>query len=95
MIPDNFAAIITSQMADPFRIGLIAALIYTTIRNSGVTGWLVPLAAGIVFVAFIIAVTMPSGGQTQAVVISAGVVSNAIIAAILFGALFIWRRFSK
>ena len=95
MIPDNFAAIIASQLADPFRIGLIAALIYTTIRNSGVTGWLVPLAAGIVFVAFIIAVTMPSGGQTQAVVISAGVVSNAIIAAILFGALFIWRRFSK
>jgi hypothetical protein len=84
-----------SQLADPFRIGLMAALIYTTIRNAAVTGWLVPMAAGIVFVAFIIAVTMPNGGSSQAVVISAGVVSNAIIAAIIFGALFIWRSFSK
>jgi hypothetical protein len=95
MTPDNFTTIVLSQLTDPFRIGLIAALVYTTIRNAGVTGWLVPLAAGIVFVAFIIAVTMPSAGLTQAAVILAGVVSNAIIAAVIFGALFLWQRFSK
>ncbi len=95
MIPDNIADIITSQLTDPFRIGLIAALIYTTLRNLAVTGWLVPLAAGIVFVAFIIAVTMPNNGQSQAVIISAGVISNAIIAGVMFAAFFIWRRFSK
>ncbi len=95
MIPDDFGVIIVTQLTDPFRIGLIAALIYTTLRNLAVTGWLVPLAAGIVFVAFIIAITMPNAGQTQAVVISTGVVSNVIIAAILFGGLYVWRRFSK
>jgi hypothetical protein len=95
MPQDDLITTIVSQLTDPFRIGLIAALIYTTIRNAAITGWLVPMAAGIVFVAFIIAVTMPSGGQSQAVVISAGVISNAVIAAIMFGALFIWRRFSK
>jgi hypothetical protein len=95
MTPDNFTTIVLSQLTDPFRIGLIAALVYTTIRNAGVTGWLVPLAAGIVFVAFIIAVTVPSAGLTQAAVISAGVVSNAIIAAIMFAVLYLWRRFSK
>jgi hypothetical protein len=95
MIPVDFGALIISQLTDPFRIGLIAALIYTTIRNSAFTGWLVPLAAGVVFVAFIIAVTMPNGGQNQAIVISAGVVSNAIIAAIMFAVLYLWRLFSK
>jgi hypothetical protein len=90
-----YIPIITAQLTDPFRIGLIVALVYTTIRNAAVTGWLVPLAAGIVFVAFIIAVTMPVGGQSQAVVISAGVVSNAIIAAMMFAVLYLWRRFSK
>jgi hypothetical protein len=95
MIPVDFGALIISQLTDPFRIGLLAALIYTTIRNAAVTGWLVPMVAGIVFVAFIIAVTMPSAGLTQAAVISAGVVSNAIIAAIMFAVLYLWRRFSK
>jgi hypothetical protein len=90
-----YIPIITAQLIDPFRIGLIVALVYTTIRNAAVTGWLVPLAAGIVFVAFIIAVTMPVGGQSQAIVISAGVVSNAVIAAIMFAVLYLWRRFSK
>jgi hypothetical protein len=90
-----YIPIITAQLTDPFRIGLIAALIYTTIRTAAVTGWFVPLAAGIVFVAFIIAMTMPVGEQSQAVVISAGVVSNAIIAGLMFGALLIWRKFSK
>ena len=91
----EFSEIIVSQLVDPFRIGLVAALIYTTIRNSGITGWLVPLTAGIVFVAFIIAVTMPNNGQTQAVIIVTGLISNAIIAAVMFAALYFWRRFSK
>ena len=95
MTANDFVLIIFTQLTDPFRIGLLAALIYTTIRNSSITGWFVPMAAGIVFVAFITAVTMPSGGQSQAVVISAGVASNAIIVAILFCALYLWRRFSK
>jgi hypothetical protein len=91
----DFAAIMTSQLVDPFRIGLMAALIYTTIRNAAATGWLVPLAAGIIFVALIIAMTMPNGGQTQFALTASGIVANSILAAIMFGGLFIWRRFSK
>jgi hypothetical protein len=95
MTPENILAVVTSQLADPFRIGLIAALVFTTIRNAAVTGWLVPIAAGLVFVAFIIAVTMPNNGLPQWTVILVGLVSNAIIAAIMFGALYLWRIFSK
>jgi hypothetical protein len=95
MNPEDLLAVIASQLTDPFRIGLLAALIYTTIRNAAVTGWIVPLASGIVFVAFIIAVTMPSAGLPQTVVISAGIISNSIIAAIISCGLFLWRRFFK
>jgi hypothetical protein len=95
MFTQAYFDLILAQLIDPFRIGLMAALIYTTIRNAAVTGWFVPIAAGLVFVAFIIAVTMPNDGQSQAIVISAGVVSNALIAALMFAVLYLWRRFSK
>ena len=95
MLPDDFIAIILSQLTDPFRIGLVAALIYTTIGNAAATGWFVPLAAGIVFVAVIIATTLPKAGETLTVTTVAGVFSNTIITATLFAGLFVWRRFSK
>ena len=90
----EYVPIIALQITDPFRLGLVAALIYTTIRNAAATGWFVPLAAGIVFVALIIAMTMPVAGQTQFDATAAGVVSNLIITAVMFGCLFIYRKFT-
>jgi hypothetical protein len=90
-----YIPIITAQLADPFRIGLLAALIYTTIRNAAATGWLVPLAAGIVFVAVIIATTLPKAGETLTVTTLTGIASNTVITAIMLAVLYLYQRFSK
>ena len=39
--------LIQSQLLDPFRIGLIAALVFTMLRTRGATGTVLPLAAGV------------------------------------------------
>jgi hypothetical protein len=93
--PDGFSALIASLLLDPFRIGLMAALLFTTIRNAAVTGWLVPFGAGMVFVAFVIATAFPAPGQSTAVATVWGIAANAILAALMFGALAAWRRFGK
>lgn len=95
MLADQYISIILTQLTDPFRIGLVAALIYTTIRNVAATGWLVPLAAGILFVAVIIATTLPKAGETLTVTTLTGIASNIVISAIMLAALFLYQRFSK
>jgi formate-dependent nitrite reductase membrane component NrfD len=74
--------LLTSQLTDLFRIGLIIALVITTARNQAVTGNVIPLIAGVVFVAIIIPATM----QTAATdplwrLAGVGVVANLIILA--------------
>jgi hypothetical protein len=43
--------LVLSQLGDLFRIGLIVALVVTMRRTAAVTGRVVPLALGVVFVA--------------------------------------------
>ena len=74
--------ILTSQLTDLFRIGLIVALLITARRTAAATGWWLPLACGVAFVAVII----PSTMQTQSPeplwrLASVGVVANIIILA--------------
>ncbi len=71
--------IVFSQLSDPFRIGLIIALVVTMLRTSAVTGRVLPLAMGVVFVAVILPTTMPSGTANLSNAILAGLVSNLII----------------
>ena len=71
--------IVLSQLSDPFRIGLIIALVVTMFRTSAVTGRALPLVLGVVFVAVILPTTMPSGTASQSNAIFAGRVSNLII----------------
>ncbi len=71
--------IVLSQLSDPFRIGLIIALVVTMLRTSAVTGRALPLAMGVVFVAVILPTTMPSGTADLGDAIFAGLVSNLII----------------
>lgn len=81
---------------DPFRIGLIAALVYTMYRTQAATGTVLPLAAGVVFVAVILPSTQAAGqasgapSLTQA--IAAGIVSNLIILGIVLALVMIVRR---
>jgi len=84
--------LIEAQLLDPFRIGLIVALVITMYRTQAVTGTLLPLAAGVVFVAVILPATQGAGasGLTQAV--AAGIVSNLVILGIVLALAMIIRR---
>lgn len=83
-----------SQLADPFRIGLIIALFITMLRTEAASGRAIPLAAGAVFVAVIIPVTLQT---TQVLpmwqVVAVGVVANAILIAVVLAAWEIYKRF--
>lgn len=71
--------LVLSQLSDVFRIGLIIALVVTMLRTSNVTGRVLPLAAGVVFVAVILPSTMPGHSDNLISAILAGLVSNLII----------------
>ncbi len=71
--------LVLSQLTDVFRIGLIVALVVTMLRTSTVTGRVLPLVAGVVFVAVILPTTMPSGSANLGDEIIAGLITNLII----------------
>lgn len=76
--------LLISQLTDVFRIGLIVALVVTMHRTSAVTGRLIPLVAGVVFVAVILPTTMPSASTNLKDAVMVGVVSNLIILALVW-----------
>ena len=71
--------LVLSQLTDLFRIGLMIALVVTMLRTAAVTGRVLPLALGVVFVAVILPSTMPGGSASLTDAILAGLVSNLII----------------
>lgn len=86
--------ILTGQLTDLFRIGLMIALIITAKRNVAATGWVLPLIFGVIFVAIMI----PSTLQTQSTeplwrLVAVGVVANLIILAAALGAFAGYKRF--
>lgn len=86
-------AILLGQLADPFRWGLLLALVATMLRTEGETGRWLPLAVGETFVAAIIPVGI---GAPTAVplrqAIALGLVANVVILAVLLLAWEGWRR---
>jgi hypothetical protein len=85
--------LLSIQLTDVFRIGLLAALFYTTLRNRANTGVAVPLLAGLVFVAVIIPVTTTVSQEPVWRVIASGLVANAIILAVMWIAMsLIFRK---
>lgn len=85
--------LLAAQAGDVFRIGLLAALLLTTLRNRPITGMLLPLAAGAIFVAVIIPLTgatpRPEPLPMQVLV---GLVVNAVYIAIGLGLWSLWQR---
>ena len=73
--------LVFSQLSDVFRIGLIIALVVTMLRTSSVTGRVLPLVAGVVFVAVIVPSTFSGGTESLSQEIAAGLISNLIILA--------------
>jgi hypothetical protein len=80
----DYATQLMSQVTDIFRIGLLMGLLYTTERTRAQTGVLVPLLAGIVFVAVIIPMTAPVAGTPALQAITSGIVANTLIVAVLW-----------
>lgn len=86
------SALILQQFSDVFRLGLLAALIYTAWRTRPQTGVLLPLLAGIVFVAVLIPSTMPVSGVPQWLAMATGLGVNAVIVAVFWLA---WQAIAK
>ncbi len=86
--------LLLSQLTDVFRIGLVIALVLTAARNQAVTGTLIPLLAGVLFIAVIIPMTLPStAAEPVAKVVSVGFVANLILLALAMLGLRLFRRF--
>ena len=91
----NILDIAQSQLLDPVRIGLLIALIVTTRQTSGHTGHVFPLALGALFVAVLIPTVMSASAAVDTTTaVAVGVLVNAAILAVLFGALALWQRMS-
>ncbi|MCB6178463.1 hypothetical protein LHP98_10000 [Rhodobacter sp. Har01] len=89
----TLSQLILTQLADPFRIGLIIALVATMARTRAATGTALPLAAGVLFVAVILPTTMGRGlAEPLWRQVSAGVLSNAVILGITLG---IWTAIRR
>ncbi len=56
----SLAELLLSQLLDPFRIGLLLALVFTAYNTAGAVGMAVPLILGAAFVAVLIPTTMQS-----------------------------------
>jgi hypothetical protein len=84
--------LVISQLTDPFRIGLIVALVVTMFRTQAATGQVVPLALGVIFVAVILPSTNPPTDVALTNAIGAGLVSNVIILAIVLALAVLFRR---
>ncbi len=87
--------LVISQLMDLFRIGLIIALVVTMQRTAAVTGRVIPLILGVIFVAVMLPTTMPSSAVSLKDAILAGLVSNIIILLPVLGAAWLIARFRR
>ena len=88
----DLSALLVQQFTDIFRLGLLAGLVYTTERTRQQTGVLLPLVAGVVFVAVIIPSTMPRPDVPLWHAVAVGVAVNAVIVAVFWLA---WQAFVR
>ncbi|NEY90856.1 hypothetical protein [Tabrizicola oligotrophica] len=73
------ADLIASALTDPFRVILLVGLVVTQRRTAALTGTILPLVAGILFVAVVIPLTMGFGAEAGMVkAVGAGLVANTI-----------------
>jgi hypothetical protein len=88
----EISALLVEQFTDIFRIGLLTGLIYTTERTRAQTGVLLPLIAGIVFVAVIIPTTMPRPGVSLELAVATGLLVNAVFVTAFWLLWEVYRR---
>ena len=86
--------LLLAQLTDVFRIGLILALVLTMWRTRAMTGTVIPLLAGVLFVAVIIPATQPTAEPLWRSV-AVGLVANAIILGLALAGLALVQRLRK
>ena len=82
-----------AQLTDPFRIGMLIALVLTAANTAQALNRWIPIALGIVFVAVLIPFSIGANATintTTAVLV--GLVSNATILAVLLAAKVLYSR---
>lgn len=84
--------LLKTQAVDVLRIGMLIALMFTMLRTQAVTGTILPLAAGILFVAIIIPLTNPTSTAPLMMQVGTGIVVNAVYVAIGLVIWSIWKR---
>jgi len=81
-----------AQLIDPFRIGLIVALVVTAANTSGSLNRLIPLALGVVFVAVLIPNAFSATSDSMMTAVGVGLFSNLTILAVVLGVEALYRR---
>lgn len=84
--------LLLNQLSELFRWGLIVALVLTARNTREVTGTLIPLAAGVVFVAVLIPSVMTPALAPLALQIGVGLVANLVVLAAVLAAFALWQR---
>ncbi len=93
---DEIVQILVEQLADPFRIGLLVALLFTAANSRGTLNRWLPIALGLVFVAVLIPTALASeNGEPVGAQIGVGLFSNAVILAILLAAEAVFERLRR
>jgi hypothetical protein len=85
-------SLLTSQLTDIFRMGLLVGLFFTIQNTKAQTGYVVPIIAGLVFVAAVIASSMPKPGVDFWTALISGIVANAIIFSLIW---LVWTAYTK
>jgi hypothetical protein len=87
--------IFMTQLADPFRIALMIGLVLTAMRTAAISGTMLPLLAGVLFVAVIIPTTLNPNGQQAWTQVGVGLVTNLVMLAAILALKTIWDRFRR
>ena len=92
----SFVDIYLAQLVDPFRIGLLVALLFTAANTQAALNRWIPIALGLVFVAVLIPTTIgSSAGADVFQHILVGLFSNLTILAVLLAAKAAYLRLSS
>lgn len=92
----SLSQLVLTQLEDPFRIALIIGLVVTMIRTRAQTGTVVPLAAGVLFVAVIIPSTLGTRlAEPFWLQFGAGLISNLVILGVVLGGYEAFRRLTR
>ncbi|ODT06828.1 MAG: hypothetical protein ABS58_09990 [Mesorhizobium sp. SCN 65-20] len=88
-----FLDIYFAQLVDPFRIGLLVAMLLTSANTAPTLNRWIPIALGVVFIAVLIPFSFGSADETtKALAVGVGLVSNVTVLAVLLAAKALYRR---